>query len=752
MSELFRYAAFISYSSKDAAFAKRLHRALEAYGVPSALGSFDLIGGGKKNRIYPVFRDREELAAGDLGERIEASLRASAALIVVCSPNSAASPWVQKEIDFFATMRRERIFAIIAEDAPIVDETGADATPLSLPPAFRGDALTDPNALEPLAADARKGKDGFRNAWLKLVAGMVGVTPGQIIDRDRKRRRQQRLAIAAGVVGFALIAGVSAASVDALSWRTRLTSYAEGLAGQGRPNEAIAYALAGVNGAGDILRARSDRADAVLASVGSLRVVAAFPEVNGFEFSASGTTLTFFDQNDAFVAYSPQSGERRLIDMLDGRLSGDGNTIFGFRENRHLVVADLASGAPPRSLGELSAAPIEILLSRDGSVGILQLARGSRDYGDVFVYNLADGGPPRALGVHALLDAEGFAADGSVLVARRNDQLVAYDLVNGGAPRTFGRAEAWGLRPDGGALIVRDLDLNDIEYDLRGDAAPRNIGRAGNRFLAPDGVTVAVVSEGGDLALYRPGAEEPTPLIDMGRRRHIEFSSDSARLAFQDEAGEVWVYELAGEGSLRSLGLAPDMSMRFSTDGAMLLYWGNGIPSSIQDLNHDDRRHDLGRVRAVDFSDANTMAVAYEEGGLSLFDLSEPAVENGRRGAVLRQGVCDASISGVWPFVEELAGGDSEESQRANDRVNQALRGRLWNPCDWRGFGAVFPNAERGDGWFEGARQWLRLMSVRYFGGDDWVCDETTTRASEAMRTARAQACARFDMGEGDET
>ena len=49
MAELYRYAAFISYSSKDAKFAQRLHRALESYGIPSSLGKFDLIGGGKQN-------------------------------------------------------------------------------------------------------------------------------------------------------------------------------------------------------------------------------------------------------------------------------------------------------------------------------------------------------------------------------------------------------------------------------------------------------------------------------------------------------------------------------------------------------------------------------------------------------------------------------------------------------------------------------------------------------------------------------
>jgi formylglycine-generating enzyme required for sulfatase activity len=218
MAEAFRYAAFISYSSADAAFAQRLHRALEGYGIPTSLGKFDLLGaGGKRNRIYPVFRDREELSAGDLGERIETSLKASGALIVVCSPNAANSPWVQKEIEFFIGLgRRDRVFAIIPDNVKSVDASGADCTPSCFPPAFRGDALKDANALEPLAADARPGKDGFRNAWLKLVAGLVGVSPGQIVDRDRRRRRQRAMQMAATLVVAALGLGSAYANRSTL--------------------------------------------------------------------------------------------------------------------------------------------------------------------------------------------------------------------------------------------------------------------------------------------------------------------------------------------------------------------------------------------------------------------------------------------------------------------------------------------------------------------------------------------------------
>lgn len=191
MTELFRYAAFISYSSKDAAFARRLHRALEGYGIPSSLGQFNFVSGGKSNRLYPVFRDREELSAGELDHQIEANLKASATLIVVCSPHSAKSMWVQREIEHFVSLgRRDKVFAIITGSAPRNDESGADATATWFPLALSDDALTG-DKFDPLAADARKGKDGFRNALLKLIAGMIGVAPGQLVDRDRLRRRRR---------------------------------------------------------------------------------------------------------------------------------------------------------------------------------------------------------------------------------------------------------------------------------------------------------------------------------------------------------------------------------------------------------------------------------------------------------------------------------------------------------------------------------------------------------------------------------
>ena len=90
-----RYSAFISYNHRDRDWAVWLHRALERYGVPKRLWGRPAPWGEIGNRLPPVFRDRDELAtSSDLASSVKEALAESAFLVVVCSPNSARSKWV----------------------------------------------------------------------------------------------------------------------------------------------------------------------------------------------------------------------------------------------------------------------------------------------------------------------------------------------------------------------------------------------------------------------------------------------------------------------------------------------------------------------------------------------------------------------------------------------------------------------------------------------------------------------------------
>ncbi len=94
-----RYRAFLSYSHRDAGWGKWLHSALEGYRVDKDLVGRETPLGPVPKTLRPIFRDREEFSAGStLVAQTVAVLEASQCLIVICSPNAAASKYVNEEI------------------------------------------------------------------------------------------------------------------------------------------------------------------------------------------------------------------------------------------------------------------------------------------------------------------------------------------------------------------------------------------------------------------------------------------------------------------------------------------------------------------------------------------------------------------------------------------------------------------------------------------------------------------------------
>ena len=201
-----RYRAFISYSHADEAAARWLQRALEGYRPPSSLHASHP---GLPARLYPVFRDRDELAsAHDLSDAIRQALDDSDALVVVCSPAAATSRWVDEEIRYFrASGRGHRIFCFLVAGQP-----RADAPDCAFPAAMLRDAHGEP-LHEPLAADATPAGDGRRNALLRIAAGLLDVGVDELKRRDAQRQARfwagmatASLLVAAVTVGLALYA------------------------------------------------------------------------------------------------------------------------------------------------------------------------------------------------------------------------------------------------------------------------------------------------------------------------------------------------------------------------------------------------------------------------------------------------------------------------------------------------------------------------------------------------------------------
>lgn len=195
----YKYWAFISYSHADDVWGAWLHKALERYRVPRGLVGRNMADGKVPRGVKPIFRDREELAsASSLPQRINEALAQSRHLIIVCSPRSAVSRWVNEEIKTFKKLGREdRVLCLIVDGEPNATDKPDSGTLEAFPQAIRFQVgpdgeLTGARA-EPIAADARKGKDGKANAKLKLLAGLLGVGFDELYECDRRRRLWQRV-------------------------------------------------------------------------------------------------------------------------------------------------------------------------------------------------------------------------------------------------------------------------------------------------------------------------------------------------------------------------------------------------------------------------------------------------------------------------------------------------------------------------------------------------------------------------------
>lgn len=180
----FKFRGFLSYSRRDSKEARELHRRLERYQIPKTLRA------AAKKTLGRFFRDKEELAASsELKGELTENLDESQWLIVCCSPEAAASKWVNAEIEHVIQTRgRDAVLAVILEGEP-------EAV---FPPALQ--------AQPPLAADFRPQGDGQDIGFLKLVAGILDVDLGELRDREAAAQRRRARLRSALVTLFALLA------------------------------------------------------------------------------------------------------------------------------------------------------------------------------------------------------------------------------------------------------------------------------------------------------------------------------------------------------------------------------------------------------------------------------------------------------------------------------------------------------------------------------------------------------------------
>lgn len=353
------FVAFLSYRhvDPDRRWANWLLRRIESYRVPRH------VGGGVR-RLGKVFRDEEELgASADLSAAIRDALERSRHLVVICSPRTPASTWVDREIQSFHDLGKgDRIVAFLGEGS------SSESFPQALRSLQR----------EPLAADARprpgtSARRARETALLRVLARLIGCEYDDLRQREQQRRQRfwRSVAVAASVLVLAF------AAITALAVRSRNEARRE-------RDRALALGMAQAAGAAAeqdtqlalLLARRAVALDAGPPTRSRLRQALAAPGVR-WRLPASGMFLG--------LAASP-GGARWIVHELGGRIrvvDDDGRVLA---EHAGAKVAFGPRFAPDGSFA-LVAGPEGTLLrlSPDGVVEARATPEAGSEYSDPWI-------------------------------------------------------------------------------------------------------------------------------------------------------------------------------------------------------------------------------------------------------------------------------------------------------------------------------------------------------------------------------
>ena len=201
------YDAFVSYShAKDKPIAAALQSVIQTLGKPWY-----------RRRALRLFRDDTSLSATPgLWPSIEKSLGESRFLILLASPEAAASPWVGKEVAWWLGHKSIDTLLIALTDGKLSwDHEAGDfrwSEAMPLPPILRGKFPNDPRWIN--MRDYRDGADprnaDFTSLAADFAAAIHGTPKEDLLSQEvRQQRRALRLAwsAAGSLLILALVAG-----------------------------------------------------------------------------------------------------------------------------------------------------------------------------------------------------------------------------------------------------------------------------------------------------------------------------------------------------------------------------------------------------------------------------------------------------------------------------------------------------------------------------------------------------------------
>ncbi len=365
-------------------------------------------------RLGTVFRDRDELSSEtDLSAAVRRSLEASEFLIVLCSPSSARSRWVNEEVLAFKRLgRADSILTLIVDDG----SDGSGPAESCYCPALRfllleNGELSD-TPIEPLSADARSSGDGRRGALVKIIASLLGIKLDELQQRDAQRRyRRMTLIAIASTVGMLLTLALAVVAYVARNDADRRRDQAEGLLSfmVGDLSESLAPI-----GRLDLLEQVSDQATSYFSSVdpsdlteqGLANQAKVLTQIGNIRLSKRRYA-------NALEAFSEAFARSRALALRDPN-----NTDFLYERSQ----AEFWVGYVYWRLGQLNDAQEWLTDYRDSTLELLARDPNRRDW----VFEVGSGNHNLAvlsLERNDLADAEtGFEAERDTLLRLKGDE------------------------------------------------------------------------------------------------------------------------------------------------------------------------------------------------------------------------------------------------------------------------------------------------------------------------------------------
>ncbi|MQY34751.1 hypothetical protein SRB17_27210 [Streptomyces sp. RB17] len=351
------YDAFISYAtSVDAELSARLQKGLQHFNRRFL-----------QRRGMRIFRDWSNLAPGpDLERQLIGHLERSRWLILLASPESSASPWVQKEVSWWIENGREKRILIVRTGGrmtwdPANQRWGVGTDSLS---AYLQKALHR----EPLWVEMDRTAPSQRAQWnnnlAKIAAPIVGRDQDTLYGSHLRKRRLEALTSAAVTMGLLVSAGLGGwywrqdRQSRAAEQVQRHISEARNLANQAvglldtHLEQAQLVAMAAVR-EDDNPQTRSALFRAVTSSPRLVRFLDAGAPVRDLASSRDGTVLVAATENDRLIRWDLRHNTRSSL-----KLSSPEASLSLDDHGRHVLVVTSSSvelwsgsdGTAPRRL------------------------------------------------------------------------------------------------------------------------------------------------------------------------------------------------------------------------------------------------------------------------------------------------------------------------------------------------------------------------------------------------------------------